>query len=257
MQEEGQTQHRHPAQPSHAEIWPRCKKHLVDITNNNAFCHTSICPDDIAALAKHKNKVDKDTLFETPADPRFIIDCLDEELEFVRHNDTWYLVVYTDGSTLMPESPVFARSGYGFFIAKDHTLNYHNLLEGASQSTYRAELRAIIHVIKHAAANILVRSDCKSVVDGFNKLLAGSPIDRKNDDIDLWDYAAECLRLIEDRSFKVEWMPSHLEEKEQEHKRNKYLKGGGTLRAIDGNVGADALAKKTPNCIPPAVSDTT
>ena len=61
----------------------------------------------------------------------------------------------------MPESPVFARSGYGVFVANDHVLNYHNLLEAASQSIYRAEFRAIIHVIKHAATNILVRSDCK------------------------------------------------------------------------------------------------
>ena len=70
------------------------------------------------------------------------------------------LVVCTDGSTLMPDPPVFARSGYGVYLGDNHPLNYPNKLDGASQSTYRAELKEIIHVMKHAAADILVRSDC-------------------------------------------------------------------------------------------------
>ena len=84
------------------------------------------------------------------------------------------MVVYTDGSIIMPESRVFAKSGYGIFLSDGNTKNFHDKLEGASQSTYRSELRAIIHVLKHAARDILIRSDCKSVVDGLNKIIEDS-----------------------------------------------------------------------------------
>ena len=39
-------------------------------------------------------------------------------------------------------------------------------------------------------------------------------------------------------------MPSHLDDSGQEHKKKKYRERGGTQAAIDGNDGADDLAKK-------------
>ena len=47
-----------------------------------------------------------------------------------------------------------------------------------------------------------------------------------------------------DTDIKVEWMPSHLSESGHELKKKKYLERGGTLAAIQGNDGADDLAKK-------------
>ena len=119
----------------------------------------------------------------------------------------------------MPESPVFARSGYGVYLSEGNTNNCHDKLEGASQSTYRPELRAIIHVLKHAATDILIRSDCKSVVDGFNKIMNGIPMIKTNDDYDLWNYAQGLLAILGDIVVKIEWMPSHLSESGHEQKK--------------------------------------
>ena len=138
----------------------------------------------------------------------------------------------------------FARSGYGVYLRAAHPKTYHDKLEGASQSTYRSELRAIVHVLEHAATDILVRSDCKSVVDGFNKIMNGIPMAKNNDDYDLWNYAQSILNILGEIDIKIEWMRSHLSESGQEHKKKKYLERGGTLEAIAGNGGAEDLAKK-------------
>ena len=165
------------------------KNHLTNIIDNNAFQHTSTCPDDIIALKQYKQNITKGALFSTCASAQHIITYDTAGAEHFEINGTWYVVVYTDGSTIMPESHVFSRSGCGIFLSEGNTKNFHDKLEGASQSTYRSKLRAIIHVLKHAATDILVRSDCKSVVDGFNKIINGIPMIKTNDDYDLWNYA--------------------------------------------------------------------
>ena len=43
---------------------------------------------------------------------------------------------------------------------------------------------------------------------------------------------------------EIEWMPSHLEEKDNIKRKNKYIKEGGLEQHIDGNVQADILAKE-------------
>ena len=93
----------------------------------------------------------------------------------------------------MPQYPVFARSGYGVFVGTDSKANHHAKLQGASQSSYGAELRAIIHVLKHLALDVKIVSDCKSVVQGFEKLLCGDDISKGNDDENLWSLAKEPL----------------------------------------------------------------
>ena len=47
-----------------------------------------------------------------------------------------------------------------------------------------------------------------------------------------------------DIQVEIEWMPSHLEEKESINRKNKYIREGGLEQHIDGNVQADVLAKK-------------
>ena len=49
------------------------KDHLPDIMNNNAFKHTSICPDDIVALKQYKQNISKDAVFSTSAAAQYII----------------------------------------------------------------------------------------------------------------------------------------------------------------------------------------
>ena len=147
----------------------------------------------------------------------------------------------------MPQSPVFAWSDFGVFVGTGSEANHHAKLQGASQSTYRAELRAIIHVLKHLATNGVIISDCKSVVQGVQKLLCGEDINRGNDDEDLWTLAKSLLSLRGDLQVEIEWMPSHLEEKDHAKQKAKYLREGGKEEHIDGNVQADVLAKKGAN----------
>ena len=77
------------------------KKHLTDILENNAFRHTSICPDDIIALKQYKQNITKDAVFSTSASPQHIIDQRTQGAETIDINGTRYIVVYTDGSTIM------------------------------------------------------------------------------------------------------------------------------------------------------------
>ena len=107
----------------------------------------------------------------------------------------------------MPQSPVFARSGFGVFVGTGSPANHNAMLQGASQSTYRAELRAIVHVLKHLATDIKIISDCKSVVQGMQNLLDGDSINKGNDDEDLWELAKELLAMRGDIQVEIEWMP--------------------------------------------------
>ena len=102
------------------------KNHLNNILDNNAFRHSSICPDDITALKQYKQNISKDAVFSTSASSQHIIDQETQGSETIDINGTRYIVVYTDGSTIMPESPVFARSGYGIYLGAANTKNYQS-----------------------------------------------------------------------------------------------------------------------------------
>ena len=229
---------------------PEAKKLLGDIIDDNAFQHAGICPDDTKALGRHKACIAKDDIFDVIEEekiPNYMSKILNEctpEANWVQRGDRWYMIVYTDGSTLMPQSYVFARSGFGVYVGEGSPANHAAQLQGASQSTYRAELRAAIHVLKHVATNVIVISDCKSVVDGCNKLLNGEEINKGNDDLDLWALAKELIEISKPLHFTIEWMPSHLSDSGSEGKKKKYLDGGGDAKHIAGNDKADALAKK-------------
>ena len=78
------------------------KNHLTSILDNNAFRHTSICPDDITALKQYKQNITKDAVFTACASAQHIISHDTQGAETLEINGTRYIVVYTDGSTIMP-----------------------------------------------------------------------------------------------------------------------------------------------------------
>ena len=86
-----------------------------------------------------------------------------------------YVHWYTDGSTIHGKSPLLARSGWAAYVAEGSSHNVSSMLYGPSQSTYRAELRAVLHVVRYTDTNIIIRSDCKAVVNTTEAIIHGDP----------------------------------------------------------------------------------
>ena len=94
------------------------------------------------------------------------------------------------------------------------------MLHGPVQSSYRAEVRAALHVVRTACDPCLIMIDCKSVVTIFNEIMQERKLlARKLHEEDLW---AEITFLVQDlpkEFFIAQWMPSHLDEPGNEKKR--------------------------------------
>ncbi|CAK0842270.1 unnamed protein product, partial [Prorocentrum cordatum] len=82
--------------------------------------------------------------------------------------------VYTDGSLLYGECLVLRRGGWVFVqLDAEHELRYAMFgpLEGPQsvQSIYKSELVAIAKVLERACPPVRIFSDCKAVIDGFER----------------------------------------------------------------------------------------
>ena len=90
--------------------------------------------------------------------------------------------------------------------------------------TYRAELRAVAHVVKHALRPVLIRSDNKAVVTHFNKILHSYETPPTHPDYDLWQYIEEIVRHLTtsptssyhgcppDTFYHIKRVPAHLDD---------------------------------------------
>ena len=110
-----------------------------------------------------------DPILANAVDPATFIGSKTQGCTIEKVNDQDYVVVYTDGSTHMSNSFAFARSGWGVYYADHHPLNVAAPLLADLHTTVRAELRAIVHVLRTADVPVLIRSDCKSVVDNYRQ----------------------------------------------------------------------------------------
>ena len=133
---------------------------------------------------------------------------------------------YTDGSTVHGKSPLLARSGWAAFVATGSRHNVSSLLHGPSQSTYRAELRAFLHVIRYTTVNVIIRSDCKAVVNTAMAIInkeSKTLEDIINADIaesDLWQQLVFEIANSRDRRIKRQSMLAHLDDHNQtDHER--------------------------------------
>ena len=86
--------------------------------------------------------------------------------------------------------------------------------------------------------------DCMSVVNVLDNYFSTGEIRKNLRGRDLWDEIFHMMDGAPANDIKIQWMPSHLAEKGNEVKREKYL-SRGTVVAEDilGNDGADDLAK--------------
>ena len=91
-----------------------------------------------------------------------------------------------------------------------------------TRSTGLSSLPALLHFIRTTAANAVVYRDCKSVVDTYNRLVSGSLHDAdKLGEQDLWDDIQHLIQTEHQQLLVVRWMPSHLDEAKNEHKRTR------------------------------------
>ena len=58
-----------------------------------------------------------------------------------------------------------ARAGWSVWYANDSPYNVYDGLTGPLQTSYRGELRAILHIFQTAGTPTWIKCDCKSVVD--------------------------------------------------------------------------------------------
>ena len=155
-------------------------------------------------------------------------------------DDQQYIKAYTDGSLIMPLSLLWSSAGWAVHYGPNNKANYAAPLEGDHQCSYRAETRAILHVVMHATQPTSIYCDCKCVVDKFNNLLQGHQMQPNQPNMDIWNRIQnELAQLQRQDYFKINWIPSHFDEEKNIKKRDKYLKGGGLEEDIQGNIGAD------------------
>ena len=97
----------------------------------------------------------------------------DDEPECIlesRSTELWCdssVVVYTDGACRHNQSAIYRRAGIGAYWAEGHANNISQPLAGALQSNQRAELQAVILVLRIEKRAVLICSDSQYVVDGW------------------------------------------------------------------------------------------
>ena len=87
------------------------------------------------------------------------------------------LLVYTDGSVFNPEYKLYARAGWGIWYGPGSSYNTSNKLNGYTQTSYKAEARALLHVTRTAGVPTCIKCDCLPTVNTFNHILADPSYD--------------------------------------------------------------------------------
>jgi hypothetical protein len=123
------------------------------ILANNCFQNCAICPSNPEQLKStyeledndpHKLPTHKDDM--CTGDPgSYTIDI----------NGFKYFKVYTDGSVENGKSRELARAGWGVFHAPNSKFNHCSKLHGPVQTSYRAEVRALLHVFSDHGSSLL------------------------------------------------------------------------------------------------------
>ena len=218
----------------------RAKK-IRELLNTTCFKLCGICPANSELLMKAA-RIDVPNPHREP--------CTEAELYHGEENATTlkageivYSKVYTDGSCREGNMPCVARAGWGVFYAHDSPHNFSAPLDGPTQTSYRAELKAVLHVVRKAVTPTIIMCDCQSVVKTLaNYIENGTKPDNLREQ-DLWDIIFNLTENVTSKQICIQWMPGHLDNPNNAKKRDKYLKDGIIEQQdIVGNVAADTLA---------------
>ena len=130
-----------------------------------------------------------------------------------------YIKIYTDGSCREGDIKDLARAGWGVFVAPNSPHNYAAPLDGPVQTSYRAELKAILHVLRHVINPTMIMCDCQSVVKTFTSYLEDGVKPESIKEQDLWDQIVILADGLTTKQLCIQWMPSHLEEEKMQKKK--------------------------------------
>ena len=150
-----------------------------------------------------------------------------------------YIRCFTDGSCLYPRHFLLARAGYSVFFGPNHPNNITAPLKGPSQTSYRAELRAILAAIRTCPHPLWITTDCMAVKDTAQAIIDGLPLPKGVCDRDLWDHLIPLLRGRD--NIRISWIKAHLDPDIAEH---YVLAGVFTSREVEANEAADKAAKQ-------------
>ena len=112
----------------------------------------------------------------------------------------------------------------GVFYANDSNYNSSGHLFGPIQTSYRAEVRAILEVVRTAAQPTVIYCDCEGVVETMPQMIARQLQDTDNlADGDFWHAISEIVQASPANFFKCIWIPSHCNDKGNEAKKKTML----------------------------------
>ena len=81
--------------------------------------------------------------------------CTDSRWE--QHDGWWYMVAYTDGSAHNPEHRLTSRAGWAVWYGSDSPYNVSAPLCGLVQTSYKAEARALLQVVRTAGFPTVIK----------------------------------------------------------------------------------------------------
>ena len=114
------------------------------------------------------------------------------------------------------------------------------------QTSYKAEARALLQVVRTTGFPTVIKCDSLTVVNAFNGILNDADYNLEGcADGDVWRSIAIILTNAAPGFFRCQWIPGHLNDPEHPNyaKRCTYIKKGTVTELdIQGNQEADKLA---------------
>ena len=136
-----------------------------------------------------------------------------------------FIIVFTDGSATDTFCRFTARAGWGIFYYNNSPHNAKGGFTGVTQTSYRSELRAVIHVARTCSQSTWIKCDCKAVVDQVNAILNHNIPDYSQlKEGDLWELLAELVANQPADFLRITWIPSHCDENKK--KADAMIKAG-------------------------------
>ena len=128
------------------------------------------------------------------------------------------MTVYTDGAAYNADYALTARAGWAVWYSDNSAHNYYRPLAGYIQSSHRAELRAILHVVRTAINPTIIMCDCLAVVNALLILLKARAaegehltcldmLSNKIADYHIWQKVAQLVDHAPPHYFRIQWTP--------------------------------------------------